>query len=68
MTYYLKEEQPSPRGGLSDRLMHEMRMRHGCLVCGDAHPGLVCPDCYTCRRCGRGCDGCWHLRKRATRG
>jgi hypothetical protein len=43
---------------------HDVRMTRGCLVCGTAVPGRVCPDCYTCRACGAGCDDCIDLRPR----
>ena len=44
-------------------LEHAERMRQGCLVCGSAVPGRVCPDCYVCRACQPGCDECAPARE-----
>jgi hypothetical protein len=37
---------------------HDARMANGCLVCGCAIPGRVCPDCYVCIACAPKCDEC----------
>jgi hypothetical protein len=41
---------------------HADRMARGCVVCGAATPGRVCPDCYVCRACsaerGMHCTEC----------
>jgi hypothetical protein len=59
--YYLADE---PEG----RLVFEKRMRAGCLTCDrSGGPGVVCPDCYSCVKCGPGCVECRQYRlKRAS--
>jgi len=37
---------------------HVARMEAGCLSCGTAVIGRICPDCYLCVACGPGCDWC----------
>lgn len=43
------------------RRSHDERMANGCLCCGTAVVGRVCPDCYVCMTCAAfqpGCDEC----------
>lgn len=49
------------QAGLRD---HNRRMDRGCLACGAAAPGRVCPDCNVCIACSPGCDECAPVRKR----
>lgn len=37
---------------------HNERMAKGCLTCGSAAHGRVCPDCYVCISCPDACDEC----------